>query len=105
MQNAANGSPQNGDASQEGIGATGGDERGAGGGVAEAIAATAAMLRLAEGMATAGRTVDLAGLEDRIGLVCARALDLPAEDGARVRVALVALLRDLDALGVALRRA
>jgi hypothetical protein len=106
MQNATNGFPQNGDASQEGIDAKGADAGGGvGGGLAAAIAATAAMLRLAEGMVVAGRPVDLAGLEDRIGLVCAQALDLPAEDGARARVALVALLCDLDALSVALRRA
>lgn len=94
MQNAANGFPQNGDAPD------GGPD---GGRLAEAIAATAALLRLAEGLAAAGRPVDLAGLDDRIGLLCAQALDLAPADGARLRGDLAALLRDLDALGVALR--
>lgn len=96
MQNAADGQPQNGAAPDQDGGAAALDE---------AIAATAAMLRLAEGLAAAGRQVDLAGLDDRIGLVCALALDLPPAEGARVRPGLAALLHDLDALGAALRPA
>jgi hypothetical protein len=100
------------DPDQAGSGGDGADdgttEEGHGGGAASslpgAIAATAAMLRLAEGVVAAGRKVDLTGLEDRIGLVCARALDLPPDEGARLRPDLVALLRDLDALAVALRQ-
>jgi hypothetical protein len=126
MHNAADDRLQNGASRHQGTDETGNDttdsdragsggdgaddgttEAGDGGGVdsslTEAIGATAAMLRLAEGIVAAGRQVDLAGLEDRIGLVCAQALDLPPDEGVRLRPGLVALLRDLDALAVALR--
>ena len=99
MHNATDGQPQNGAAL---------DGYGGGAAVAslrEAIVAAAAMLRLAEGIAAAGRPVDLAGLEDRLGRICAQALDLPPAEGAGVRAELVALLAALDALALALRRA
>ena len=46
----------------------------------------------------AGRDVDLKGLEAEIGFVCARALDLPPEDGRAVRPALIGLRAQLDAV-------
>ncbi len=133
MHNAADGQPQNGVAPDRGnpdqggvgqgvrdpgpddrgcvragagaLGIGDGHGRGAAASLREAIAAAAAMLRLAEGIATAGRKVDLAGLDDRLGRICAQALDLPPAEGARLRAELVALLGDLDALAAALRQA
>ncbi len=128
MHNAADGQPQNGVAPDEGnldqgvrkpgpdgrgradrragaLGIGNGHGDGPAASLREAIAAAAAMLRLAEGIAAAGRKVDLTGLDDRLGRICAQALDLPPAEGAGVRAELVALLGDLDALTLALRRA
>jgi hypothetical protein len=58
---------------------------------------------VARGLVEAGRHIDLAGLEDQVGLLCAKALDLPPEDGRAVRADLFALLARVDALSVALR--
>ncbi|MDR3538899.1 MAG: hypothetical protein P4L71_20560 [Acetobacteraceae bacterium] len=49
-----------------------------------------------------GRTVDLTGLDAQIGLLCAKALDLPAEQGRFVRPALISLLRKVDSVSTAL---
>src|ERR1700722_16193147 len=46
---------------------------------------------LACALAESGRTIDLAGLDRRIGLLCAKALDLPSDEGRRVRPRLIAL--------------
>lgn len=62
-------------------------------------------LGVARGLVDAGRMVDLAGLEDQVGLLCAKTLDLPREEGRAMRGELVALLARLDGLSVALRRA
>lgn len=62
-------------------------------------------LGVARGLVDAGRAVDLAGLQDQVGLLCAKALDLPREEGRAMRGELVALLARLDGLSVALRRA
>ena len=58
---------------------------------------------LARALAEAGRPVDLAGLDGQVGLVCARALDLPPEEGRLMRDELQALLSELDALAATLR--
>lgn len=62
-------------------------------------------LSVARGLVEAGRAVDLAGLEDQVGLVCAKALDLQPAEGRLIRGVLVALLARAEALSVALRRA
>lgn len=62
-------------------------------------------LGVARGLVDAGRAVDLAGLQDQVGLLCAKALDLPRDEGRAMRGELVALLARLDGLSVALRRA
>jgi hypothetical protein len=54
--------------------------------------------RLVEG----GKQVDLAGLDSQMGFVCARALDLPPEEGRALRPALLELLQAVDALSAAL---
>ena len=61
-------------------------------------------LVVATALVETGRTVDLAGLETGIGQLCARALDLPPEDGTSFRPALIALRARLDTLDAALRR-
>lgn len=59
-------------------------------------------LRLAGALAQGGRRLDLAGLDQMVGRLCAQALDLPPAQGRMVRPLLLALLRELDALGVRL---
>jgi hypothetical protein len=62
-------------------------------------------LGVARGLVEAGRYVDLAGLEDQVGLLCAKALDLPPAEGRAMRGELVALLARVEALSVALLHA
>ena len=50
------------------------------------------MLRLARGMVQAGRRVELEGLDQMVGRLCARCLDLPPEEGRALRPLLAALL-------------
>jgi hypothetical protein len=69
-------------------------------GLAEGIAST---LRIARALAGAGRRIDLEGLDRPIGLLCAKSLDLPPEQGRQMRVVLIALLREVDALSETLR--
>jgi hypothetical protein len=68
--------------------------------LAQAIAGT---LRVARGFLAAGRRVDLVGLEEPVGLLCARSLDLPPEQGRQMRVVLINLRRELDVLAETLR--
>lgn len=70
--------------------------------LADAVRAT---LRLARGLLASGRQIDLAGLHDMIGLLCARSLDLAPEHGRAMRPRLIDLLAELDALGAALTEA
>ena len=51
-----------------------------------------------------GRTVDLAGLDRGVGLLCAKSLDLPPDAGRAVRPTLAALLEEADRLTEALGR-
>jgi hypothetical protein len=60
-------------------------------------------LGVARGLVEAGRPVDLAGLEDQVGLLCAKSLDLPPDEGRSMRVDLVGVLGHVAALSVALR--
>lgn len=62
-------------------------------------------LGVARGLVEAGRAVDLVGLEERVGLVCAKALDLPPAEGRAMRGDLVALLARVEALSIALLHA
>ena len=77
---------------------------------ATALQATIAMgeglmrtMLIARLLVTNGRTVEMAGLEHGVGLLCAKSLDLPPEGGRSVRPHLIALLTELDALTEALR--
>ena len=46
---------------------------------------------LARALAESGRAIDLTGLDDEVGLLCAKSLDLPPDEGRRVRPRLIAL--------------
>lgn len=59
------------------------------------------VVRLARVLAAARRPLDLAGLDELAGRLCAAALDLPPEQGRTLRPALAALLDELDALAAA----
>ncbi len=58
---------------------------------------------IAHALAASGRAVDLAGLDQAVGLLCAKTLDLPPDHGRRARPALAAILAELYQLGAALR--
>jgi hypothetical protein len=60
-------------------------------------------LRLARALAGQNRPVDLAGMQDSIGLLCAKALDLNPTEGRTLRIALIALRMELDQLSTAIR--
>jgi hypothetical protein len=61
-----------------------------------------ATLRIARTLVENGRRVDLTGLDRQIGLACAKALDLPPEQGRTLRPLLVQLLEETDRLARAL---
>ncbi len=71
--------------------------------VGQMIDGATSTLRVARGLLEGGRRVDLEGLDRVIGVLCARALDLPPDEGRAVRPRLALLLADLDALSLALQ--
>jgi hypothetical protein len=60
-------------------------------------------LRLARALAGQNRPVELEGMQDGIGLLCAKALDLAPGEGRLFRIALLALREELDQLSATLR--
>ena len=64
----------------------------------QAAEGVAGLLRLARGMLDGGRRVQLDGLDQMVGRLCARCLDLPPEEGRALRPRLAALLVEIDAL-------
>jgi len=62
-----------------------------------------ATLAAAAALLDAGRRIDMIGLDQRTGRLCAQGLDLPPEDGARLRPALVTLRTGLDAIACRLK--
>ena len=67
--------------------------------LADGVAATLRMTRV---LIDQHRQVDLTGLDRMVGLLCARALDLPPDQGRQLRPRLTAILEDLDQLSDAL---
>ena len=71
-----------------------------------AVAASAEQLHCTLGIArelvVAEKRVNLRELDEAAGYVCARALDLPPEQGRAFRATLIGLLREVDALSAAL---
>jgi len=59
---------------------------------------------LARRLVRRGVTVDLTGLEQQVGLLCAKTLDLAPEEGRRMRPDLIALNADVDQLASVLAR-
>jgi hypothetical protein len=57
---------------------------------------------LARELTVLGRAVDLTGLDRQVGLLCAKSLDLPPDEGRRVRPRLLALSGSIEALSRAL---
>ncbi len=70
-----------------------------------AIATLEGMLRVALALVAAERPIDLAGLDQRVGRVCAQALDLPPAEGRALRPRLAALLAGIEALAALLAAA
>ncbi len=69
------------------------------------ITSVSATLQLTRSLVVAGRKVDIEGLDRIVGILCARALDLPADEGRLVRPYLAVMLMELDALSVAINAA
>src|SRR4051812_13236561 len=63
--------------------------------LADSVAAT---LRIARVLMDASREIDLSGLDQEAGRLCALALDLPPAEGRALRVRLIEVLAELDAL-------
>ena len=79
---------------------------------ADAVAAVLALgdgvrqtIGVARALIDSGRTVNLAGLDRAVGLLCAKALDLTPDSGRTVTLQLRTLRQDADALVQALHAA
>jgi len=59
---------------------------------------TGRMLAIANAMVASGRRVELAGLQNNAGLLCAKTLDLPPAETGFARAELIRLVASLDAL-------
>lgn len=57
-----------------------------------------AMIRTARALAAARRPIDLAGLDNMIGIYCAKTLDLPLPEGRKVRERLQCLEAEIGLL-------
>ena len=64
-------------------------------GMAQELRKTA---ELARALAESGRVIDLTGLDHEVGLLCAKSLDLPPDEGRRIRPQLIALSGVMEAL-------
>lgn len=60
-------------------------------------------IAVARAFASTGRQLDMAGLEGSVGLLCAKTLDLPPDQGRTARAGLAAILAELDQLSAAVR--
>ncbi len=63
------------------------------------------VLRMAASLVAAGRVVDLAGLQDSVGRVCAGCLDLSPEQGRAMRPMLIGLAQEVERLDTLMRPA
>ena len=79
------------------------DDRQRRAGIETQAEAARGVLRLAASLVAAGRAVDLAGLQDAVGRVCAGCLDLPPEQGRSMRPLLIGLVEDIEQLGRLMR--
>lgn len=60
------------------------------------------LVRVARSLADGERMIDLNGLDEMVGRLCAQCIDLPQETGKRFRSRLATLLTEVDALSTAL---
>jgi hypothetical protein len=67
--------------------------------LADGVSAT---LQITRALIEARRHVDLTGLDQMMGLLCAQTLDLPPDQGRSLRPRLIELLHELDELTKAL---
>lgn len=65
---------------------------------AAAAAAITGTLRMAHLLARSRRRIDLAGLDQEIGRLCAASFDLPPAEGRAMRPLLATVLAELDRL-------
>lgn len=61
------------------------------------------MLAVAGALAASRRRVELDGLQNNVGLLCAKALDLCPTEARLIRVELIRLVAGLDALAATMR--
>lgn len=59
-------------------------------------------VRLSRALVQARREVDLTGLDSIVGLLCAKALDLPPEEGRALLLELCAVLEEVELLSAAI---
>jgi hypothetical protein len=64
---------------------------------------TGRMLAVAGAMVASGRQVDLTGLRQNAGLLCAKSLDLSPSQAGLARLELIRLVANLDALAANMR--
>lgn len=64
---------------------------------------TTRMIAVAQALVGSQRHVDLQGLQDIVGLLCAKALDLPASKTGFLKLELRRLQSELDALNTSMR--
>jgi hypothetical protein len=62
-------------------------------------------LAVARALAGNGRTVDLSGVQDGVGRLCAQCLDAASDEGREMLPLLYGVLGELDALSAVLRAA
>ena len=60
-------------------------------------------MAIARAMIAAGRVLDLTGIDDGVGLLCAQVLDLPIEEGRTMRARLEELRAQSDELAAKIR--
>lgn len=60
--------------------------------------ATVGTLQVARALAQSRRRIDLTGLDQEVGRLCAASLDLPAAQGRAMRPLLLSVLAELEAL-------
>jgi hypothetical protein len=60
------------------------------------------IVSVARALIEAGREIDLEGFQGQVGLLCAKSLDLPPDEGRRIRPRLIALSGSIEALSRAM---
>lgn len=61
------------------------------------------VVSVAHAMLASGRPVNLSGLDRSVGLLCAKALDLPPEEGRALAVELASLVESIAVLSSIIR--